>query len=241
VQLQDILRRVARGLEYIDLNTTIRRHRRRSPTALYHRGLPALYEDDTRKELVSWWETQHPGDFQPGTGITVRHPYPNIPRSECDLVFNSNTFSGPGQGPEWAVELKVIRFIGDNGGKNSYGAGKFLSPYRMETSLTTDIVRLHNSTIAPKKAVVGYAFQHSFRTCDDALQHHPHEGQRIARMRAVCASNDPHAGVIDARDMLRLVDFSVKFHGVVTHVQTEPFVAWGSPTGGEGLVFGWEV
>lgn len=42
-------------------------------------------------------------------------------------------------------------------------------------------------------------------------------------------------------DMLLLVDYSVGFHGVQTSVQTEPFVAWANPTGGEGLVFGWKV
>ena len=239
MQLQDLLRRVARGLEYIDAHTLVRRHKRDDPTHLYHPGLPALWEDDIRAELIAWWQGNHPPDFQPGSHISVRYPYPNIPKAQCDMVFNSSTFVG--SGPEWAVELKVIRFVGDNGGKNSYPAGKFLSPYKMETSLTTDLVRLHNSTIAPEKAVVGYAFQHSFRTCADARVHHPAETQRIDKMEAVCRSNDPANGVIDVRDLLKIVDFSVTQHGVVTHVQTEPFVAWASPTGGEGLVFGWKV
>lgn len=94
----------------------------------------------------------YPGDFQPGIGITVRHPYPNIPRSACDMVFTTSTYTGPD--PEWAVELKVIRFIGDNGGKNPYGAGNFLSPYKMETSFTTDLVSQHNSTIGPRRRLL---------------------------------------------------------------------------------------
>ena len=95
-----------------------------------------------RSELIDWWHANHLGDFQAGTGISVSHPYPNIPGAKCDMVFNTSLFHGPR--PEWAVELKVIRFIGDNGKKKSYGAGKFLSPYKMETSLTTDLARLHN-------------------------------------------------------------------------------------------------
>jgi hypothetical protein len=239
MQLQDVLLRIARGLEYVDAHTTNQKTQRGKPHVLYHLGLPALHEDDTRSELIDWWQSTYPGDFLPGTGIEVRRPYPNIPGSACDMVFSTSTYAGPA--PEWAVELKVVRFIGDNGKKNPYGTGKFLSPYKMETSLTTDLVRLHNSTIAPRKAVVGWAFQHSFRTCDDALKRHPAESVRIGHMREACHSNDPHQGVIDVRDLLSLVDYSVKFHGVATTVQTEPFVAWRSPTGGEGLVFGWKV
>lgn len=239
MDLKDLLKRVARGLEVVDATTQNQKHQRGKPSVLFHLGLPALHEDDTRAELINWWHSNHTTDFKEGTGIAVRQPYPNIPGSQCDMVFTTNAYVGSNY--EWAVELKVVRFVGDNGKKNPYGTGKFLSPYRMETSLTTDLVRLHNSTIAPRKAVIGYCFNYSFRTCEEALRRHPLETFRIENIAEVCASNDPKSGVIDVRDLLRLVDFSVKHHGVNTHVETEPFVAWRSPTGGEGLVFGWEV
>ena len=92
--------------------------------------------------------------------------------------------------------MKHISFCGDNGIKNDHGVQKMLSPYRKDRALIHDIERLSNSPIAQRKAVIGYCFDYSFSSCDEAAKRHPKEFTRIKNLRATCKENDPTIGVI---------------------------------------------
>ena len=58
-----------------------------------------------------------------GEGVPHRRevPYPNAPRSKCDIVIDD--------APEWFIEIKPLRFRGDNGKRNDNILMHILSPY----------------------------------------------------------------------------------------------------------------
>ncbi len=81
-------------------------------------------------------------------------PYPESPRQKCDLCI----LSGPMN--EWAIEVKMLRFLGDNGKVNDNILMHILSPYPNHRSAVTDCEKLATSSIALKKSIMIYGFDH---------------------------------------------------------------------------------
>lgn len=81
-------------------------------------------------------------------------PYPRVARSRCDVVFG-------GQQP-WAIELKMLRLMGDNGKPNDNMLMHILSPYPAHRSAVTDCAKLARSGFSQRKAIVifGYDYEH---------------------------------------------------------------------------------
>jgi hypothetical protein len=240
MELKQILDRFADGLHFVDSTTSI--INANAKTGKYRPGLTQLHEDHARDELVMWWKDNYPTEFKnPGCKLRdiTEIKYPENKRKLCDIVFSPQNYSGGGN--EWAIEFKYIRFIGDNGKKNPYGAGKFLSPYMMETSLITDLIRLQKSKIASRKAVIGFSFNYSFDSLAKSIQKHPNMEQVHKNMQAVLKSNDSISGVVSIDNLLEIVNFAVRKYGLQTEAEKSYFDAWRNPTGGNGVVFGWEV
>ena len=240
MELKQILDRFADGLHYVDATTSIINSN--AKTGNYRPGLTQLHEEHARDELVTWWKKNYRNEIKnPDCALRdiTEIKYPENKRKLCDIVFSSQNYSSPGN--EWAIEFKYIRFIGDNGKKNPYGAGKFLSPYMMETSLITDLIRLQKSNIANRKAVIGFSFNYSFDSLAKSIQLHPNLEEIHKNMKAVLKSNDPTSGVVSVNNLLEIVNFAVKKYGLQTEAEKSFFDAWRNPTGGNGVVFGWEV
>ena len=87
-----------------------------------------------------------------GTHIEREVPYPAIARSRCDLVIDES--------PGWAVEIKLLRLLGDNGLKNDNMLMHILSPYPVDHSALTDCPKLLRSGFVGRKAIViiGYDY-----------------------------------------------------------------------------------
>jgi hypothetical protein len=100
------------------------------------------------KEMVG----QFPDAYSGKIGIGV--PYPDVPQQKCDLCL--------GVAPiwEWAIEVKMLRMLGDNGKLNDNMLMHILSPYPEHRSALTDCHKLQYSHIAGKKAVVIYGYDH---------------------------------------------------------------------------------
>jgi hypothetical protein len=60
-------------------------------------------------------------------------------------------------------------------------------------------------------------------------------------MEAVLKSNDSVNGIVSIDNLLEIVNFAVKNYGLETEAEKSYFDAWRNPTGGNGVVFGWEV
>lgn len=83
------------------------------------------------------------------TGVS----YPSMKRQKCDLCL------GTAPSWDWAIEIKLLRFLGDNGQPNDNILMHILSPYPEHRSALTDCSKLLASGIAGRKAILIYGFE----------------------------------------------------------------------------------
>lgn len=129
------------------------------------------------------------GTFQPGIGplpedavvelctadLCARDParygaharavaYPGGSRARCDLCF------GHEPAWDWAIEIKLLRFLGDNGKPNGNMLMHILSPYAQDRSALTDCSKLAAAPIAARKAVVIFGYPHADWPLEPAIE-----------------------------------------------------------------------
>ena len=90
-------------------------------------------------------------------------PYPLARRQQCDLCIGQ-----PGSW-EWAIEIKMLRLMGDNGKPNDNMLMHILSPYPIHRSALTDCRKLLDSGLAGRKAIVVYGFDYPSLPMDLAV------------------------------------------------------------------------
>lgn len=93
----------------------------------------------------------------------VSVPYPAKARQKCDLVLRA-------EGTEWALEIKMLRFMGDNGKPNDNILMHILSPYPAHRSAVTDTTKLLNSGFTGRKGIVIYGFDYPLWPMDPAIE-----------------------------------------------------------------------
>jgi len=62
---------------------------------------------------------------------------------------------------DWAVELKVLRPFGDNGRPAEHWSENVLHPYRGNTSSLGDCIKLLESGLPERKAIVIFGYEHT--------------------------------------------------------------------------------
>lgn len=77
----------------------------------------------------------------------VRYPGPGRVR-RCDVVVAG-----------WAVEVKMLRIMGDNGKPNDNMLMHILSPYEQHRSAVTDCRKLAETSLGPRKAVLIFGYE----------------------------------------------------------------------------------
>lgn len=82
---------------------------------------------------------------------TLNVPYKNA-RKKCDVCL------GTSPDWEWSVEVKLLRFLGDNGQPNDNILMHILSPYPEHRSALTDCEKLLASGLHGRKAILIYGF-----------------------------------------------------------------------------------
>lgn len=88
-------------------------------------------------------------------------PYPSIPRQRCDLLIDA--------GAGLAVEVKMLRFLGDNGKTNDNILMHLLSPYPAHRSALTDVSKLARSGFPVPKALLIYGYDYDDWPMDPAI------------------------------------------------------------------------
>lgn len=86
--------------------------------------------------------------------IALGVPYPELPRQKCDLCI------GQSGAWDWAIEIKMLRFLGDNGKLNDNILMHILSPYPEHRSALTDCIKLSTTELGKAKAILIYGFDH---------------------------------------------------------------------------------
>ena len=84
--------------------------------------------------------------------VSLGVPYPEMLRQKCDLCI------GPQEPYDWAVEIKLLRFLGDNGKANDNILMHLLSPYAQHRSALTDCTKLRQSALGRQKALIIYGY-----------------------------------------------------------------------------------
>jgi hypothetical protein len=90
----------------------------------------------------------------------VRVCYPGS-RTTCDWLL--------GDPLEWAIEIKVARPNGDNGKPDDTAIKDILSPFRTDRSALTDCLKLAESPIKARRAILIYGFNDGRRPLSDII------------------------------------------------------------------------
>lgn len=141
----------------------------KKPQAVNHRtkdtfkpGIGPHSEADTTelvlKELEVVYSNRYLGRYALGV------PYPENKRLKCDLCI------GHEYRWDWSIEVKMIRFLGDNGKLNDNILMHVLSPYPSHRSALTDCQKLLDSKIGGKKAILIFGYDHSDWLLDPAIE-----------------------------------------------------------------------
>lgn len=94
--------------------------------------------------------------------LSLNVPYPGISRQKCDLVIEGR--SG------LAIEVKMLRLMGDNGKANDNMLMHILSPYPSHRSALTDCLKLGDSDFSERRAVLIYGFDYPKWPLDPAIE-----------------------------------------------------------------------
>jgi hypothetical protein len=99
---------------------------------------------------------KHLADACPDRYSTYRLgvPYGDGTRQACDLCF------GDQDAADWAVEVKMLRLMGDNGKLNDNMIMHILSPYQAHRSALTDCAKLVGSRLGSRKAILIYGYDY---------------------------------------------------------------------------------
>jgi hypothetical protein len=144
--------------------------------------------------------------------------------------------------PEWSIEVKHVALVGNNGKNNDFGVAKILSPYLKDRSLIHDIYRIKNHGFSKRKAVIGYCFNYTPSSCNEAEKRHPDSTEFINNLKEVCRLNDPVNGLYTVKPLVEFADEIFQSKGLVKPVQILDFEgAWRHPCGGLGSIFAWEI
>lgn len=80
-------------------------------------------------------------------------PYLDSPRQKCDLCWGEDGRYA------WAIEVKMLRILGDNGKPNDNMLMHILSPYPNHRSALTDCDKLAQSRLGSRNSIIVYAYE----------------------------------------------------------------------------------
>jgi hypothetical protein len=252
MELKTIVQRMAESLKLVDQTTTTQRASR-SGSGDYIPCVGTIWEDDFTREALRAWELNHPEEFSTTTDEWTEVKYPKS-RGNCDFCFTSRNYkSGFDEPPlEWAIEVKYVRFIGDNGKNNDYGVTKVASPYRKDRSSVLDAERLQEFTIAKRKAIIMYGFEFDSESYTSALEWCKlREGQsdqtanllRAKNMKNVLHKENPSTNEMSMLDLVPLFEAAVNLREVkLGPLFHQPFGGLTRhPLYRKGRILGWEI
>lgn len=148
---------VAGAIEALDRTGPVWRSARTGKA--YQPGIGPHPETEVVRMVARWLAEQDPtryGDH------TLGAPYPIGARQKCDWVL--------GDPVRLAIEVKMLRLMGDNGKPNDNMLMHLLSPYPAHRSALTDCSKLLSSGFPGTKAVLIYGFDYPGWPMDPAIE-----------------------------------------------------------------------
>lgn len=124
----------------------------------YRPGIGPHAEDDAVELTITELKRVYPDRY---ILLQTHIPYPRS-RQKCDVVV--------GDPPQWAIEVKMARFSGDNGKPDDTAVKDLLSPYSCDRSAVCDCEKLATAGFPGKTAVLIYGFEDIHRPLDVAIE-----------------------------------------------------------------------
>ncbi len=238
MDLNHIVNRFSQGLLAIDETRRAARTNARTQEE-YLPGVAAMTEPVLTGHLATWWRSAHPEDFNGTLELVCEVPYPNIARAKCDLVIRESRSLKP----IWAVEVKRIQLVGNNGNTNDYGIAKMLSPYLKDRSLRHDLARLYESGFNCPSATLVYAFSYSPHSISEAKTRFPELASKtISKIDKVRFRAQDRHGVYSLDPLIDIANLVLKEEELVGEFVRQEFSgAWAHPCGGNGIVAAWGI
>jgi hypothetical protein len=142
----------------------------------YIPALGTVGEDGFRRAAVRQLTTRWPEKY---SELHQESCYRGIPRGRCDLAL------GPPEAPVWAIELKKVALVGDNGKNNDFAPSKAVSPYPIHRSSVLDAQRLHRNRIATRGAVLMLGFDIDAQVVEECRKTCEERGHGPERAKAL--------------------------------------------------------
>ena len=242
MELKLILERLAVALDHVDKTTDIINESNKG-----HRYLPSFFslrEQQQVKLLLTAWSELFPEDFG---SFNLEVKYPTNKRTNCDVCLFSTDqiLTADNLLFDWALELKYLRFVGDNGKKNDFGVGKAVSPYLHESSSVLDAYRLskeiHQDQLAKRAAVIMYGFEYG----DDVIEHADRICESIGnygRSKSLKQTIKTFGGTLTLNPIIPLFDLAAGQHTKLSPAEVVEFGPLSRhPCALRGKFIGWEI
>lgn len=237
MELQQIVDRYAESLAHVDATTTVVGVNARTKVT-YQPGIEPMTESVVVPLLDEAWEHLYPGERHHSV-TEVRYPTKEVPSTtKLDHVFTTDGLLDEPQ--EWGIEVKRLQFVGDNGKNGDHEVAKMLSPYLKDRGVLHDALRLREYGFTRRIAVVGYGFDYDKTSLAHAATLHttPLAATTVKNITAIVKNNGP----LYNRPLIEFADAILRLRGFTVGPRAEAsFEAWRHPSGGTGVVFGWEI
>lgn len=153
MELDDFVGLLALGIQRADARNPIGVSKRSG--IAYQPGIGPHTESDTITLAL--------GEVADGLSCDVQREvrYPSTGRSKCDVILGTPT--------EWAIEIKMLRLMGDNGKPNDNILMHILSPYPSHRSALTDCAKLAESGFEGRKGIVIFGYDYDGWPMDPAV------------------------------------------------------------------------
>jgi hypothetical protein len=155
--LEAIVAAFARAMKSIDQGAPVWTSDRTGKA--YQPGIGPHPETETVKLVAGHLASEQSSIY--GT-YELGRPYPNAARQKCDWTFGTPL--------AWAIEVKMLRLMGDNGKPNDNMLMHILSPYPSHRSALTDIDKLAASGFDCRMAVLIYGYDYPGWPMEPAIE-----------------------------------------------------------------------
>jgi hypothetical protein len=157
--LAELVMDFARGIKAVDSMAPVASNTRTG--ASYQPGIGPHTEAQTIRLVMT-----HLADADPRRYASYKLgvPYADGTRQTCDLCLDGPAPWG------WAIEVKMLRLMGDNGKLNDNMVMHILSPYPAHRSALTDCTKLLASQLGTHKAILIYGYDYPDWPMDPVIE-----------------------------------------------------------------------